>query len=199
MKHLGPKLLILTALFFTSASYGQQNASSGKMAEFLKTNWEVKTETNEWQFTGKFLALPLQLQDDLLTSFPKHRFSLAEMRFVGHYPGTNYPLVVITDAENGEVVGFVRQLNWGIASKSFGDLFGAYQADNKQDLEKRVVVLATLIASTDARGSVGRIMRKKTALSVDLQWAGGVWRRLEAHFDKQLRITRISLANASNR
>jgi len=184
------------AVFLAStAAYGQQD----KMVSFLQTNSEVRTDTNEWQFTGRFLPIPQQLQNELLTSFPKHRFSSAEMNFVGHIPGTKYPLILITDAESGEVVGFIRQLNWGAASESFSHLFDGYNAGNKEDLEKQLFVLATLIASTDPRGSVGPIQRKKNTVSVDLQWGSGPWRRLEEQFDRHLRITRMSLVNVSNR
>ena len=200
MKHLGSRLLIgLTLLFTSVAAYGQEDVRSGKIVEFLKTNWEVRTDTNEWQFTGKFISLRSQLENDLQRSFPKHRFSLAEMRFVGHIQGSNYPLIVITDAESGDVVGFVRHLNWGFASKSFTHLFSSYHADTKEALERRVLLLGTLIASTDQRGNVGRVKRKKHALSVELLWGGGIWRRLEAHFDSSLCITRMALMNASNR
>ena len=200
MKHLSSTLLIALTLFFSSvATYGQEDIRSGKIVEFLKSNWEVRTDTNEWQFTGKFISLPAHLENDLLSSFPKHRFSLAEMRFVGHLPGSNYPLIVITDAESGDVVGFVRHLNWGFASKSFTHLFNGYQANTKEALEQRVLLLGTLIASTDQRGNVGRVKRKKRALSVELLWGNGIWRRLEAHFDSSLCITRMALMNASNR
>jgi hypothetical protein len=174
MKHLGSTFLIALTLLFTSvAAYEQEDIRSGKMVEFLKSNWEVRTDTNEWQFTGKFISLPPQLENDLLRSFPKHRFSLAEMRFVGHIPGSNYPLIVITDAESGDVVGFVRHLNWGFASKSFTHLFSNYHADTKEDLERMVLVLGTLIASTDQRGNVGRGKSKKNTVSVELLWAAG--------------------------
>jgi hypothetical protein len=199
MKHLSSTLLIALTLFFSSIAYGQEDIRSGKIVEFLKSNWEVRTETNEWQFTGKFIPLSPQLENDLLRSFPKHRFSLAEMRFVGHIPGSNYPLIVITDAESGDVMGFVRHLNWGFASKSFTHLFSNYHADTKEDLERRVLVLGTLIASTDQRGNVGIVQRKKNILSVELVWGGGIWRRLEAHFDPSLRIRRMALVNGSNR
>jgi hypothetical protein len=200
MKHLGSILLIgLTLLFTSVAAYGQQDIRSGKIVEFLKTNWEVRTDANEGQFTGKFISLPSQLENDLQRSFPKHRSSLVEMRFVGHIPGSNYPLIVITDAESGDVVGFVRHLNWGFASKSFTHLFNNYHADTKEDLERRALVLGTLIASTDQRGNVGKVKRKKSILTVELLWGGGIWRRLETHFDSSLRISRMVLINASNR
>ena len=183
----------------TALSYGQDGIPSRRTVEFLQSNWEVRTETNEWQFTGKFIALPQQLENDLLSNFPKHRFLLAEMSFVGHFPFSKYPLIVITDAQSGEVVGFIRQLNWGVASKSFKELFGSYQSVSKENLEKRLLVLAQLIASTDQRGNIGEVTRKKNSVSVDIQWGGNTWRRLEAQFDHKFQIKSMSLKNASGR
>jgi hypothetical protein len=200
MKHPGSKLLIASTLLFTSiAAYGQEDIGSGKIVEFLKSDWEVRTGTNEWQFTGKFISLPPQLENDLLRNFPQHRFSLAEMRFVGHIPGRNYPLIVITDTESGDVVGFVRHLNWGVASKSFTHLFHNYRTDSREDSDRRLLVLGALIASTDQRGSVGRVKRKKNVSSVEIFWGSGIWRRLEAQSDPSLRIGRMALIKASNR
>lgn len=199
MKQQSPKLLILAAILFCSTvSHGQDNAASQRIAGFLKTNWEVRTETNEWQFTGKFIAGPEQLQNELLNSFPKHRFSLVEMNFCGHIPCHQYPLIIMTDARSGEVVGFVRHLNWGFASKSFNHLFDIYQASSREDLENRLIILGRLIASTDERGSLGRIRRKKNVLSAELLWGGGVWRILELKFDSKLRIKRMNLIDAGN-
>jgi hypothetical protein len=179
--------------------YGQEHIRSQKIVEFLHSNWEVKTETNEWQFTGAFIALPQKLENDLLSSFPKHKFSLAEMRFVGHFPFSKYPLIVITDAQSGEVIGFIRQLNWGVTSKSFNELFGNYQAVTKEELEKRLLVLGQLIALTDQRGNIGAITRRKNSVSVDIMWGGNIWRRLEAQFDHKFHIKKMALKKASGR
>jgi len=114
MHYPSPKLLVLMMVFFASTgAYGQQD----KMVSFLQTNWEVKTETNEWQFTGKFLPIPQQLQNDLLANFPKHRFSSAEMDFVGHILGTK-PYV----CRNGRLMVPIRQLTnlWFRTCSSFG-------------------------------------------------------------------------------
>ena len=200
MKGLCFNLTVLLALLFAaSAGYGQENTHAAKIADFLKTDLEVRTDSNEWQFTGKFMSLNPQLEHDLLNSFSGHRFWIAEMRFVGHIPPSDYPLIVITDAISGEVVGFVRHLNWGLASKSFTNLFTNYHADNKEDLERKLLVLGALVASTDQRGSVGSIKRKKKALSVDLLWGGAAWRKLQAEYDSAFRIRRMTLLNASQR
>jgi hypothetical protein len=198
MKYLNLKWLIFTAaiIFCPLVSHGQENVGFRKIAEFLKTDWETRTETNEWQFTGMFIAVPEKLQNDLLNGFPKHRFTLAEMRFCGHIPCHQYSLIVITDVQTGDVVGFIRQLDWGIASKSFNHLFDIYQANGQEDLENRLVALGKLIASTDARGSIGRIEGQKNVVSVELLWGGEVWRKLEVKFDSKFRIKRVTLITA---
>jgi hypothetical protein len=119
------------------------------------------------------------------------------MSFCGHIPCHQYPLIVITEEQTGEVVGFIRQLNWGFASKSFKHLFDMYQANSREDLENRLVTLGKLIAATDERGSVGRVKHKKNIISVELLWGGGVWRKLEAKFDSKFRIKGMTMINAS--
>jgi hypothetical protein len=200
MKYLSSKFLILvvTIFFCSTISFGQEDIGSRKTADFLKTNWEVRTETNEWQFTGKFIAMTEQLQNDLLNSFPNHRFYLAEMNFCGHIPCRQYPLIVITDSQTGEVTGFIRQLSWGFASKSFNHLFDVYQANSREDLENRLAALGKLIASTDEHGGVGRVKRKKNVLSIELLWGRRVWRMLEAKFDSKFRIKGLTLIDARN-
>lgn len=199
MIHIPKSLIVATVLICFAVCNGQEDIRSRKIVEFLQSNWEVKTETNEWRFTGEFITLPQKLRNDLLSSFPKHKFSLAEMRFVGHLPFSNHPLIVITDAQSGEVVGFIRQLNWGVTSKSFKELFVNYRAVSKEDFEKKLLVLGQLIALTDQHGDIGRITRKKNSVSVDITWGGNTWRRLEAKFDHNLQIKSMQLKKASGR
>lgn len=92
MEHIKLKSFILTTVLCACSfvAHGQGDMPSQKVSEFLKTDWEVRTETNEWQFTGQFIDLPQQLRQDLLNNFPKHRFFLAEMRWCGHLPCRKY-------------------------------------------------------------------------------------------------------------
>lgn len=199
MKFLKSRLLLLTVVMSlcSTLAYEQEKNSSQKIAEFLKTDREVKTETNEWRFTGKFIAVPEQLQNDLLNSYPKHRFSLVEMGFCGHPPCHSYPLIIITDSQTGEVVSFIRHLNWGIAAKSFNHLFDIYQAESQEDIGNKLVALGKLIALTDERGSLGRVKQKKNIVSVELFWGDGVWRRLEMKSNSKFQIKGMTLLNAS--
>lgn len=200
MRSLHPRQLILTAIicFCSITICGQEDTRFRKISEFLKTNWEVRTETNELQFTGDYVALPEQLQNDLLSSFPKHRFSMAEMLSCGHLPCSPHKLIVITDAQSGEVVGFVRQLTWGHASKSFKYIFNAYQAKDRKEIEGKLGALVKLIALTHRAGNVGKSRIQKDTISVELLWGEGVWRIIEAKFDGRLRIKRVSLIDGRN-
>lgn len=201
MRYLHPKAFtILAALIcFCSISVsGQEEERSRKISEFLKADWEVKTETSEWQFKGNFVALPVQLQSNLLSGFPMHRFSIAEMLWCGHPPCSSRQLVVITDAQSGAVVGFMRDLTWGYASKSFKHIFNNYQAKDRKEIEDKLGALVKLIASTHEAGNIGRSRIQKNAVSVELLWGDSVWRIIEAKFDKKLRIKRMSIIDGRN-
>jgi hypothetical protein len=200
MRHIRLKSLLLTAVIYSCsfAAYGQEDTPSQRVSEFLKTDWEVRTATNEWQFTGQFIALPEQLRKDLLVNFPKHRFLLAEMRGCGHLPCRNSPLIVITDDRTREVVGFIRDLTWGYASKSFKYMFNNYQAKDKEEIKTKLEGLVKLIALTHEAGSVGESEIKKNSVSVELLWGDGVWRIIEAKFDGKLRIRRMSMIDGRN-
>lgn len=190
-------LLALVILFGATVAYGQGDVRLQKITKFLQTDREVQTETNEWQFTGKFMPIPELLQNDLLIHFPNHHFSLAEMNFCGHPPCRPYPLIVIAEAQSGDGKGFIRHLNWGTTSKSFSRLFDGYKAKDKVDLENKLVALGKLIAQTDERGEVGTANFKKGIMSVELKWGSRPWRVLEARTNNKFQITKMTLVNAN--
>lgn len=107
-------------------------------------------------------------------------------------------MIIITDEHGREVLGFIRDMTRGYASKSFKYMFKDYQAKDKEEIKAKLMTLVKLLALTHEAGTVGQSRIKENSVSVDLLWGDGVWRIIEAKFDGKLRIRRMSIFDGRN-
>ncbi len=174
-----------------------QNPKEDKIVRFVK-DLIVKLNNKKsltYSFTGEFRTLPEDLEKSLTTNFPKHRVKVAALEYF-HYSSMPTSIIVVTDAESGEVLSYCGDIFvFGCdESEPFYDLLSAYEARSKKDALEKVRVLSKLIVYPDWR--VRRVyMKGKTIYSEFDTGLKDPWRILKVSLDKQKRFSRFVIVN----
>jgi len=186
-------IALVTPTFLKSAPNDHQDApEEAKVVAFLNSNLELR-KSFTCRFKGEFRPIPQNLEADLRQAFPMYRFYVAKMEVYLDPPAKEYDLIVLADAKTEEIAAYIWASYWTLPpSVSFERIFQGHQARSKEDALNQLKVLAQLIAHTN-NDKVGKGIKEKRRLKVELLRGDGVFRILEVKIDKTLRLGHLSI------
>lgn len=187
---------VLSATFATLVcAQDKPNDGLAKITTFLNTSRDLRDYSLNLYtsaFTGKFRALPVELETGLKSAFPDREFYIARMKVLIDPPYMDEDLIVFSNAFTGEVDGFVWAHYWLIRpSQTFENMFKGRTALSKEDAINQIMLFARLFAFANGHNvGVGRI--HKGRVKVELRSGGSVFSILEVNLNKRLRFDRMA-------
>ena len=151
-------LALLVGVLFSSASLAgaEQDSSREKVVEYLQVYLKALNErpgSLQNRFT-EFLPLSPDLESALLNAFPQHRFYIAKTLFSHwRHDDGKANILIVTDAESGQVLGHKWQLRFSGQTESFNHILSAYQAQSPGDAVQKVELLSKLVVSMSNWGA----------------------------------------------
>jgi hypothetical protein len=198
-------LCLFTLLSGLSTDLTAQNRVLPMQEDFEANVLKFLQSHSKWKsaFTGKFVALPKELEAALDINFAKHRFTIAVMEF-GHPQDRGgirrQNLLLAADKTSGKVTGY----SWGFGpcSEGFRTILSGYEWILEEYADMQLKTLGDLLLFTlrpDAATThsiaprVGRILHKgKGIIDVELILQRTANRILRVRKDAKGRFTRLS-------
>lgn len=207
-----PKALLIAILVF-SASVSLPAAVAAELQEtaavpikvktFLETSDELRNYSRYGytsSFTGELRPVPEDLQIELNRELPEFKFHIANMTVLIDPPQTTYDLILITDADTGEVKSFLWGAYWMIRpARSFSQLLMGQHAKSKEEALNKVKSLAKLIGYTAKAIEVGKARAVAGKLQVQLLKDREVVSIVEVKIDEHLNLGRLSIKRADGK
>jgi hypothetical protein len=182
---------------------GQQGSQAVRILEFLRPGGEMRKY--KATFAGRFIPIPEDLTQDLSSFFPAHRFYIAVMKRSLDISYMESELILVTDAESGEVVSYMWEMGIADPPQSFKQLLSKYPAQWYEEALIRVKTLAELILYPNRKqqrvlsigGRVGSISDDGTGtISAQLIRKYNPYWILKVRLDEQHRFGPISFIDA---
>ncbi len=202
------KILLLLILIFvisneTQAQKKQADEFEGNVKDYLNTseeltNYSLNGFTSE--FTGKFISILRELEDELVESFPNYKFSIAKMLVSIDIPARNYDLILVVDAKSKEIKGHIwAEYALIHPSKSFKNILKGHQVKSKDEAIKKVNSLAKLIAFASNNDKIGNAKVQNGKVKVELIRGEGVFGILEVEINKCLQFDRLTITEPNGK
>ena len=174
-----------------------------KVLEFLEgfggpSGAPYRGKSFQLRFEDKLAVLPTALQRDLKEHYPRYRFGAARMRyFLGWHTGP-INLLVVSDADSGEVRTHAVALWMGNPAADFTSTLCGLPCRDVEAVERKTHTLASFLAFA-MDGEVGPSALNQSDRTVDVQIFWPHWsmkkpyRNLRFSYDEQLRISRVEV------
>lgn len=180
----------------------KQDETRDKVVAFLNNNQELRNYSDNGftsKFTGEYRSIPDELQSELNQNFPEYKFYIAKMNVLIDAPSKTYDLILIADAVNAEVKGFIWGNYWTLrSSKSFEKVLKGYQAKSEDEAVSQVKTLAKLIAFTN-NDKIGDARIQNEKVKVELMRGGSVFGILEVKINKNLQFDRLVITEPNGK
>lgn len=181
---------------------GKQDEDIRRIGSYLAkskelTNYAENAFTS--QFTGKVRPIPDELKSELAAYFPEHKFYIAEMSVMIDPPASKYDLILITDAGNTQMKGFI----WGSyrtlrPSKSFPLLLKGYKAASEAEAIAKIKTFAKLITYVN-KDKIGDSKIQGGKIKVELIRGEGVLGILEVEILSHLIYGQMTITDSNGK
>lgn len=181
---------------------GKQDEDIRRISSYLAkseelTNYAENTFTS--QFTGKVRPIPDELKSELAAYFPEYRFYIAVMSVTIDPPARKYDLILVTDAGNTQMKGFIWGNYWTLRpSKSFPLLLKGNKASSKADAIAKIKTLAKLLTYV-SNDKIGDSKIHGGKIKVELIRGEGVLGILEVGIRSDLTYEQMTITDSNGK